>query len=490
MAFFGLFGDDEEQQAAPRKTFFGSIGNFIGGAIKLALIAVAAVLTLGLIFKNDTAKEFADKNLGGLGTGTLNMIEKGWNKTKEFFGFSNTPTPDSLAEIVKVGNRETIIPKKDGLAADPIVANSELRRKLSDRGAAIAEINDPKNTFTAAQKAEKLAALEALPGQSFALADKIEVWNTTARLANEKNSGSGLPTIPTIKLEGSLPVIPEKFNDLGRTKVGGAAEWDNLSTVNKIKILNTAVKEGVANKPDLRERSLKEDAGIFSGSTREFFLPDRVQPMENVTVPGLKNVLSVLFRGNEVITDKGIEINARDRIANLIDKGDLESALTISNAIQEKFQKTAVAIPTNIQNKDGSWMELNPDDKLRAEKQMVLYKNASESFGKISKHIEAKQMERDYEKQIANPTHSAVATVAATIPTQLKDYEQKLANYKSGSNMTVDATTPDDKQKHASNAPIDYGTILAKASHNNEDKDLKTTAPNKKPEKGTGIALT
>ncbi|MEK6745410.1 MAG: hypothetical protein AABY33_00050 [Pseudomonadota bacterium] len=502
MAFFGLFGNDEEEVQQPQRRS-GGIGSFLMGALKTGLIIIGAILTLGGIFAvSETAKGFADKHMNNLGTGTLDLIKGGWNKVTGMLGFSNTPTSDSVSETVKLGERETIIPKKDkdSLLGDITVTNSEIRRKLNDREKAFAEINNPKNLYTAEQKSVEFAKLEELPAISFALADKSVVWDTTARNVNSKNYGSGLPDVPLINLEARLPMIPEKFNKFGREKASDT--WDGLSPISKIKYLHTAVKEAAANKPDLGERSLKEDAGILSGSIREIFLPDKViSKEESSAIVRHIPILSAIFQGKEHITDKGVEITGKEKIGELLAKGDLDSALAISNGIQAKFLKTAENIPALTQNNDGTWIELNKDDKLRAEKQMLLYKGASESFGKISKYIEAKQMERDYDKQVGNPTHSVIADVAGSIPTIFKDYEQKIANFKAGgtsgqplaatqsptnpSGQRDDTTDKDEKAKAAALEAMKVATaeIAAAAAKNNP---AGTPIKIEKREKGTG----
>lgn len=434
---FGFGNDEDEyQQQQPReKSFLSKIGSFLMKWVVLPILAVAGI---GLLFKIDAVKDFADKHLGGIGSKTLDILDTGWNKVKSVFGFgsNSTPTSDDVSRTEQIGNTNVLF-AKPALTDKEIVENAKVHEQLSNLKKSYSDLNASSNLLSLDERKAKTKELDELRPKSFEWGKKAVVWDKSIDDFKTKNPSSNAPTPPKIGLEEKLPAIPEELEKFGREKIGDA--WSGLSKLSRIEALENSVYAEAAKKPDLGKRSLREEAGIIDGRISEIFRSERVP--EKMFDPMTRTLIKSEL-GRKLTTDKDIENSAKREIKDLLEHNNLTGALKLSADVQDYFNKTALAIAEN-----GSKMDKKEFTDLKADQQMVLYRDAAKNFGEINDHIKALQRKETYINTVGNPTHKAIADSGQNFSVTYKDYAQKIDGFTKDSaardaTPTVEAAPP------------------------------------------------
>ena len=416
------FGDDDDGQPQQR-SFLGSIGSFL---MKWVVLPIVAVLSLGLIFKNDTARNFVDGFTGGDGKGDgngaatwlNNMIGKSWDKIKDFVGIKpDAPTPETIAIPRKLGNFTVLEAQKGDFTNDAIVKDRKAQVLLANVGQSYADINNPKVTqLTSGERVQKVQELDELRANSFKLGKKVEVLDIAIDKFKAQNNGSQVITPDKSGLESKLPIIPADLVAFAKEKVGES--WGKLPRLSQIEILENAVYEEAAKKVDLGKRSLKEEAGIFNGRLSEILLPDRVPSR---IIGPISSLVIGTDVGKTLMPDKHVEIIGRKQIEELLDRKDFAGALKLSDGIKSYFQNTTENIAGNIV----AYKKNHPEIKI--DEELVLYRGAVKDFGDISKKIIASQRKDLYDNSVGNPTHAALRDVAKTLPDSFNAYSERVS---------------------------------------------------------------
>lgn len=437
---FGFGEDDNVQQPQQEKSFFGSIFSFIGSALKWAAIAVAAVVTLGFIFKNDAIRNTVDKLPGldgkGLASTIIGFKDKIVDKVTGFFGFSSSSTePPAQVEEVKYSKV---------MAIDSSFVNSGKDRKEFEQLAnmKLAEATANSRLQLPEDRDAAVAKLAELTHKNMNTGSRLNQFDVMAKEIIDRNKDPLAPKPPIFDLESKLPAMPEKFNKLGEEKFG-EDKWNALSKLDQHKAIDKITRDDIANKPDYMKLSLQ---GTFLDS---YVVDKSRESGTSVSSSISSQVVGIL--ADTKASDKAIEATRKQEIKGLVDDGKYDEAGKLAGEAK-KFFAGRTEDKTKYSAEYAKENRTEMDVKLIRE-----YKEVTRDFEELAKHIE-KLKTRDEYLGVASRVHSAINSVAETIPGQINKYERDKAAY---ANDQTPAPAPD--KTAAATGNMDKAIMTAKA---------------------------
>ncbi len=446
MALFGLFGNDEQeyeqQREQPReKSFLSKVGSFLMGALKFALIATAAVVTLGAVFKfSDTAKEFADKNLGGLGTGTVNLLDKGWNTVKETFGFGSTdsPPPPASTKTKNVGGVEVLTPNPE-LTGSKVVATPNEYKEFDDIKGARAKLEGARVSDENSRAGKKILNEKSKDVIQAGL--QIENWNKdVSGAAADEQVRLGAPAPKKIDLV--IPELPASLEQAGATR--NPSSWSGFSPLQKIQSLVQSV--GLPSDPLNKPEALEQTKDLIKGNiANKNSIVGRLGSEGSVTkveqvVPFIDNqTWADHFDTSRAVKEKVQKIfnldkewnnNAKIAIAELVEQKRFQEATVVAAGAKEYLEKLS--------------LKLDNSEKDRG----AYYNQAIESMEKIKQYTVQLQERKELEP-IVNQTYTNINAAARQAPIVLAGYNKQIEEF--GKRVRID--TDSAAEKAATPAP-------------------------------------
>lgn len=447
-----LFGDDDEQ-GAPKRSFLNSVGSFL---MKWVVMPVAIILGLGLLFsKSEDSKNFADKHLFGLGTGTLNLIEKG----KDFLGLSSAPPAPKPPAPAQIKDNIFYIPEQ--------LANSEALKKNQDFSVLV-NIPKARDEFVGALVSpEKAKAGNAEIDRKMLVAMEaglgIESINRDIKVfANKKG-----PQPPIIPLD--LPELPKELEERGKTLYPNT--WADALPLQKISLLEQRGKQ-------IRQPDVLKDVPIYK-IDKEVGSINTVRDALNF----VDKIAAESRPGQWANFDIKTNNVLKSTIASLINERRYTEAANLSDDAVLYLKDLGSRLPHDQTDKGEKF-----NQAIAGMEQLKVYATDLKYDQKLAPVLDKTYPALYTASKIANERYDnynkEVATYIANTPTPTTDTPTPMPP-----KQKADATLEDKQQKFANAANPDYDTLLAKASVNDSDKNLMATAPRKKPEKdGPAIA--
>jgi|CXWL01.1.fsa_nt_gi hypothetical protein len=407
MALFGLFGNDEQeyeqQREQPReKSFLSKVGSFLMGALKWAAVAVAAVVTLGTVFKfSEGAKDFADKNLGGIGTGTVNLLDKGIDKVKGIFGFGSTDAPPPPASTTEnIGGVETV-------RANPKLYKPQTPVDLSKE---LTNLNNALVSKEAAEAGRK--SLDARSKENMQVGLAIEDLNSASNgKIGKEQVAKGAPKPPTIDL--NLPKLPESLELSGASK--NPSSWSGLSPLQKIQSLEQSI--GLPRDPINKPEALAKSEPFVRGLGKE----GSIKSMEDAVRLGWEGSPV----GDFINEHKRWDNRAKEVIATLVKEERYQEATIVASGAKEYLTKLGSALPESERENRGKD-----------------YRQFITDMDKIKEYTTRLQERKELEP-VLNETHAAINVAAKQAPIVLAGYDKQIAEFRNKVKADADSAARD-----------------------------------------------
>ncbi|MEQ1705364.1 MAG: hypothetical protein ABL867_05265 [Rickettsiales bacterium] len=454
MAFFGLFGNDEEEVQQPQRRS-GGIGSFLMGALKTGLIIIGAILTLGGIFAvSENAKKFADEHMGGTGTGTLDLIKNSWEGLKSMVGLgSKNPKPEG-AKNETINGISFPVPDKQHLKN----AVSEDPKVFKEMGDVISAKAYQRSAAVPTNEGEKgIERINQQVAQTINIGLGLDMLNKSFQ--DFKPTDPNAPKPPVIDLK--VPALTTTLDEYGARKF---QTWKDSSPLQKINMLIPLVN---AQSKEPQKLAALENIELSSFSAQRNNMERKIDSTQNITkleqAVTIPDHIAKHYPNSPITTlfgdDKEFFNSTKLAIKTLRDKSRFAEAETITTQAEEMLKRMQV----NIRDKD----------KDRGQ----YYVKAIAEIGQI--RTDVTQLKDDYISpesrsafgSILNKTVANLYIAAQEAPVILEQYRTQLDNYKTYTD-SMKTTTP--AVSSTSTPTPNFGDIM-RSSYSNGNNRLDVT---------------
>ncbi len=355
------------------------VGSWLLGKIKTigAWTAGIGASLLAIFSFSDKARESADDVTGGLATkftdGVTGLFRDGKNAIAEKLNIE--PSKNDVVEIKKIAGEEVVV-IKPLLTKSALIKNPYLNEILENQGKEIKRLEE--NITSEGDEKKGKEEIYSKRSSSINVARMIILSNKIADEYVERNAHllngnqiviNGVNVTPP-KVEINIPNLSKTLEEYGEKHIG--ASWKNMDgdTFSKLKILEDRIEKLVAEKPNFKKSSLRNDDS--AGEVGLLYFPEKLLSVGD-------KVIGNTSLGRAIGADSRREIEAKSTIEDKIKDGKLADALEIAKEERKFFYEV-----TNKKSFD--------------KKDSEPYADAVKDFANIEKYVEARMMKEELYK--------------------------------------------------------------------------------------------